>query len=52
MGISNEDINGIKGECIVRYDIKNNGLEIYNTEGFKNGDKTYYSLSELENLEL
>ena len=48
----NEDSNNQKGGYIIKYDLKNMELEIYNTIGFKSGDKTYYSLSELENLEI
>ena len=52
LGMSNEDSNNQKGGYIIKYDLKNMELEIYNTIGFKSGDKTYYSLSELENLEI
>ena len=41
-----------KGQYIIKYNIKDMTIEIYNTQGFENGDKTYYSLSELENLEI
>lgn len=51
LGMTNENSNN-KGEYIIKYDLKNMELEIYNTIGFKSGDKTYYSLSELENLEI
>ena len=52
LGMCNEDSNNQKGGYIIKYDLKNMELEIYNTIGFKSGDKTYYSLSELENLEI
>lgn len=42
----------LKGEYIINYNVKEMIVEIYNTQGFENGGKTYYSLSELENLEL
>ena len=52
MGIENVKSDEKNGEYIIKYDIKNIEIEIYNTQGFKNKDKYYYSLSELENLEI
>lgn len=52
MGIENVKSDEKNGEYIIKYDIKNIEIEIYNTQGFKNKDKYYYSLSELESLEL
>ena len=52
MGIENVKSDEKNGEYIIKYDIKNIEIEIYNTQGFKNEDKYYYSLSELESLEL
>ncbi len=42
----------LKGEYIIKYNVKEMTLEIYNTQGFEEGDKTYYSLSELETLQI
>ena len=33
------------------YDIKNDEAEIYNQKGFEKENKTYYSLSEIKNLQ-
>lgn len=52
MGIENVKSDEKNGEYIIKYDIKNIEIEIYNTQGFKNEDKYYHSLSELESLEL
>lgn len=52
MGIENVKSDEKNGEYIIKYNIKNIEIEIYNTQGFKNEDKYYYSLSELESLEL
>ena len=52
MGIENVKSDEKNGEYIIKYDIKNIEIEIYNTQGFTNEDKYYYSLSELESLEL
>ena len=39
------------GWYIIKYDIKNSEIEVYNTKGFKNKENTYYSLSDLQNIE-
>lgn len=52
IGISNVKSDEKNGEYIIKYDIKNVEIEIYNTQGFKNENKNYYSLNELENLEV
>ena len=49
--IGMQDVSS-KGQYIIKYNVKDMTIEIYNTQGFENGDKTYYSLSELENLEI
>lgn len=41
-----------KGIFIIKYNIKEMTVEIYNTEGLENDGKTYYVLSELEDLEI
>lgn len=53
--LENASISDVKsdkknGEYIIRYDIKNISVEIYNTKGFEKDKKTYYSLSEIQNL--
>lgn len=49
-------LNGIKdseGIYIVKYDIKNSTIEIYNTVGFQNKDNEIkYSLTDIKNLEI
>ena len=52
MGMANEETKNIKGNSVIKYDIQNSGIEVYNTEGFTKGDKTYYKLSEIKNLEV
>lgn len=49
--IGMDDVSS-KGQYIIKYNVKDMTIEIYNTQGFENKDKTYYSLSELENLEI
>ena len=59
--LSNDNLNDIglkdikedEGEFIVKYDISNASVEIYNTLGFKDENKvTKYSLTDIENIEL
>jgi len=52
IGISDVKSDEKSGKYIVKYDIKDVDVEVYNTKGFENGDKTYYSLNEIENLNL
>lgn len=52
MGISNVQSDEKSGWYIIKYDIKNVEVEVYNTVGFENEDKIYYSLTELQNLNL
>ena len=47
-----EETKNIKGDSIIKYDIKDNTVEVYNTQGFTKDDKTYYKLSDLRNLEV
>lgn len=52
IGISNIN-SGEKDEWyIIKYDVKNIEVEIYNTKGFENEKIKYYSLKELENLNI
>ena len=39
------------GEYIIIFDIKNDVVEIYNTQGYKDNDKIKYSLAEIEAIE-
>lgn len=50
IGISDVKSDEKNGKYIVKYDLKNVDVEVYNTKGFTNGDKSYYSLNEIENL--
>lgn len=50
IGLSNVESNEEMGWYIVKYDVKNVEVEIYNTVGFQHEKTVYYSLSELENL--
>ena len=52
MGMANEETKNIKGNSIIKYDIIDNTVEVYNTQGFTKDDKTYYKLSDLRNLEV
>ena len=52
MGLSNVESNDNKGWYIIKYDIKNVEVEVYNTQGFERDGKKYYSLSELQNLNI
>jgi Tfp pilus assembly protein PilE len=50
MGISNVKSNGQDGWYIIKYNIKDANVEVYYSKGFQKDGKTYYSLSEIENL--
>ena len=39
------------GEYIIVFDIKNNTVEVFNTQGYKDKDQTKYSLTEIEAIE-
>lgn len=52
MGLSNVESNDNKGWYIIKYDIKNVEVEVYNTQGIERDGKKYYSLSELQNLNI
>ena len=52
MGLSNVKSDEKSGWYIIKYDIKNVEVEVYNTVGFENEGKMYYSLTELQNLDL
>ena len=40
------------GWYIIKYDVKNLEVEIYNTAGFENDGSKYYSLTELQSVNL
>lgn len=52
MGLSNVKSNHDKGWYIIKYDIKNIETEVYNTQGFEKDGKKYYSLNELQSLDI
>ncbi len=52
IGISNVNSDEKNGWYIVKYDIKNIQVEVYNTKGFEEGEQRYYSLNEIQNLEI
>lgn len=52
MGLLNVKSDEENGWYIIKYDIKNVEVEVYNTAGFENEEGKYYSLSELQNLEI
>lgn len=52
MGLSNVESDENKGWYIIKYDINNVQLEVYNTEGFENDENKYYSLTEIQNLNI
>ncbi|MBR0490896.1 MAG: hypothetical protein IJJ82_02480 [Clostridia bacterium] len=39
------------GDFIIVFDIKNNTVEVYNTQGYKDNNQTKYSLTEIEAIE-
>lgn len=49
MGLSKVESNGV---FIIKYDIKNLEVEVYNTQGFQANGQKYYSLTEIENLSI
>ena len=51
IGLSNVKSDEKNGWYIIKYDIKNSEIEVYNTKGFENKENTYYSLSDLQNIE-
>ena len=52
MGLSKVESDATNGWYIIKYDIKNLEIEIYNTVGFENDGSKYYSLTELQNVNL
>lgn len=52
IGITNVKSDEKDGWYIIKYDIKNIAIEVYNTLGFENEEIKYYSLNELQNIEV
>lgn len=52
IGISNVNSDEKSGWYIIKYDLKNIEVELYNTKGFENENIKYYSSKELENLNI
>lgn len=52
MGLSRVESNEKDGWYVIKYDVKNIEVEIYNTKGFENNRVKYYSLTELQNINL
>lgn len=52
MGLSNVKLDEKSGWYIIKYDIINVEVEVYNTQGFERDGNKYYSLSELQSLDM
>lgn len=52
MGISNVKSDEKNGWYIIKYNIKNVEIEVYNTKGFENNETIYYSLNEIQNINI
>ena len=52
IGLSKVKSDETNGWYIIKYDVKNLEVEIYNTLGFENDDIKYYSLTELQGIDL
>lgn len=52
MGLSNVKSDKKNGWYIIKYDLENVEVEVYNTLGFERDGKKYYSLNELQNLNI
>lgn len=52
IGLTNVKSDEENGWYIIRYDIENVEVEVYNTKGFETEEGTYYSLNEIENLNI
>lgn len=52
MGITNVKSDEKSGWYIIKYDIKNVEVEVYNTAGFENEGSKYYSLTDIQNINL
>lgn len=52
MGLSNVSSDEKNGWYIIKYDVENIDIEIYNTKGFENGENRYYTLTDIQDLNL
>lgn len=52
LGLSNVKSDTENGIYVIRYDLKNAEVEIYNSLGFTGKSSTAYSLTDLQNLEI
>lgn len=52
MGLSNVNSDENSGWFIIKYDVQNVDIEIYNTKGFESQEKKFYSLSEIQDLNI
>lgn len=52
IGISNVNSDEKNGWYIIKYDIKNIQVEVYNTKGFEKEEQKYYSLNEIQDLNI
>lgn len=52
MGVSKISSDEEKGWYIIKYDAKNIETEVYNTKGFENEDNKYYTLTEIQDLNI
>lgn len=52
MGLSNVKSDDKNGLYIIKYDLENVEVEVYNTLGFEKDGNRYYSLTELQNLNI
>ena len=52
IGLSNLKSDEKEGWYIIRYDIVNAEVEVYNSKGFESNNTKYYSLSDLQNIEI
>ena len=52
MGIANVESNEDEGWFIIKYDVKNGSVEIYNDYGVEKEGTTYYSLNEIQKLNI
>ena len=50
MGIGDVKSDEKNGIFVVKYDLANNEIEVYNSKGYEEDSKTYYSLTDIENL--
>ena len=50
MGIGDVKSDEKNGIFVDKYDLANNEIEVYNSKGYEEDSKTYYSLTDIENL--